>query len=243
MARALTWPRSVPLATTLAARAVVEQLLARRAWAAALSGLVVSLLVARVERSYTSLGAADRALGGAAVGLVLPLITFIFVAAALGRSRLNHALEPLTRHGADPRASSLGTLGALMTLSALVCTLLGVMTTLAAGQPQGNLLADTVASGWLFGLGGVTYAACFVAASTFGRRGGGRVWFLLLDFVLGSQSGALATVFPRSHLRNVLGSTPPLGLEQGVGVVALLALALLAAFFAVRRAGNARGAY
>ena len=243
VARALPGTRALPLEATLAMQSVLSRILERHAWAAALLGCVASLVVAGLERRHGSLGAADRALGGAAIGLVLPLVACISVGAGLGRGRLNQALEPLSRHGGSPLFASLGALGALALLVALAATLIGVATTLAAGHPGDGLLADASSTGWIFGLAGATYAVCFVAASSFGRRGGGRVWFLLLDFAIGSSSGGFAAFFPRSHLRNLVGGSPPLELPQGASLGALVALALFAGVFAVRRAGTTRVAY
>ena len=52
------------------------------------------------------------------------------------------------------------------------------------------------------------YALYFGAASLLGKRGGGRKWALIIDFVLGAGSSALAAPWPRGHVRNLLGGEP-----------------------------------
>jgi hypothetical protein len=227
----------LPVESVLAARAVAARWLTRRTWLAVLLGAVVSSTFAGLERQQSELGAADRALGGAGLGVALPLVAYIVSDAALARRNLRAVLDPLVRHGASPAAASAGLIGALSAALALAGLVIALTTTLFARRlGDGALLFDLFSSAWIFALGGAVYGACFALASSFGKRGGGRKWFLLLDFVLGVSNGFLATPWPRGHLRNLIGGAPPLDLGQGTSALVLLGLWLAAAYYTTRRA-------
>ena len=61
-------------------------------------GLLLVLLAARLERSVAAVGAAVRALVGAAFGIALPLLAYAVVARATAGNRWDHALDVLARH-------------------------------------------------------------------------------------------------------------------------------------------------
>jgi hypothetical protein len=236
-ARATPSPLGLPVEAVLAARGLAERWVTRRTWLAVLLGAVVSSTFAGLERQHAELGAADRALGGAALGVALPLVAYIASDSALGRRNLRSVLDPLVRHGASPAAASAGLVGALSAALALSGVAIALSTTLFARRlGDGALLLDLFSSAWIFALGGAVYGAWFALASTFGKRGGGRKWFLAFDFVLGVSNGVLALPWPRSHLRNLVGGAPPLDLGQGTSAWALLALGLAAAWYTTRRA-------
>ena len=91
---------------TLGARRLLDPYLGVAAGIA----LLLVLLAARLERSVTSAGAADRALVGAAFGIALPLFAYAVVARASEGRRWDHALDVLARHGLDRRLGAFGSI-------------------------------------------------------------------------------------------------------------------------------------
>jgi hypothetical protein len=85
-------------------------------------------------------------------------------------------------------------------------------------------------------LGGAAYASWFSLGAGFGRRGGGRLVALLVDWLLGASGGVMALFAPRAHLRSLMGGAPPMDLSQRASAVALAILALACALGAVGRA-------
>lgn len=193
---------------------------------AALAVAMVALVLRRADPS----SAPDQALTGVALGFVLPLLAYGSVARALEATRLEHALAELARYGANRRGAALGLVTAVATSLALAGALLAavaVVVTRAPADPR--LLADLGTSAWIGALAGAAYASLFCLASTFGARGGGRFWALVLDWVLGAGTTAVALPWPRGHVQNLLGAVPVLGMPQWAASVALL---LLTAIFA-----------
>jgi hypothetical protein len=85
-------------------------------------------------------------------------------------------------------------------------------------------------------LGGAGYGAYFTLGASFGKRGGGRGVFLFLDFIFGSGSGAIAALFPRPHLKNILGGAAPLEMSARASAIVLLVLIALYVGGAANRA-------
>jgi len=231
-----TEPRRVSPEGVLAARAALERFLEAKTWLALPVGIVGCVLVALLERRH-GVGAADRALSGAAFGLSLPILAYLVTDSSLSRRRLSTNLSSIVRHGGSPSAAASGTLASVLLFSTSTGALLGALTTFVArAGTDGAWLRDVGASAWIGILGGAAYASAFVFASSFGKRGGGRQLLFALDFLFGISSSALALPWPRSHIRNLIGGTPPLELSQPASAAALVLIAGLTAIFAVRRA-------
>lgn len=226
--------------TALAARGVVRRLADARAWLTVALAVVGSGLIATIERQQSSLGAADRALSGAAFGVALPFVAYLVCEGALRRDRLAASLQPLARHGANLRRAALGVTLTLAVVLGSAGALIAFATTLAArGLGDAALASDLAASLWIGALGGMTYASGFVLASTFGKRGGGRIWLLGLDFLFGLSTSILAIPWPRSHIRNLAGGLPPLEWSQTTSAAALLLISAAALGLTVERARSA----
>jgi hypothetical protein len=194
------------------------------------------LVVALLERRFSPIHAADRALSGVALGIVLPLWTYGLVARATDGQRLVNAIFDVARLGGSRRAALLGWLTLTAGVGALVGALLAIGTVLITRSPSDPRLAsDLLTSSWIGLLAGFVYVCWFAAASTFGARGGGRLWALALDWVLGAGISAIALPWPRSHVRNLLGAEPVLDLPQWASTAGLLALAVLCSAIALGR--------
>jgi hypothetical protein len=127
----------------------------------------------------------------------------------------------------------------VLTAAAWLASLGGILAALAVlltrGTADPKLVGDLLSSVWLGVLGGACYAAWFSLGSMVGASGGGRLLFLLLDWVLGSGSTALAAPWPRAHLRNLLGSEPVLHMPQWSALAAVLLLTVVCGTWAVLR--------
>ncbi|MBI4706080.1 MAG: hypothetical protein HY744_33720 [Deltaproteobacteria bacterium] len=209
---------------------------ARARLAARSGGLVVAVgwafagAVGAIEAGRAPYGAPDRTLG-AVLGLAVPLASFALCRLATGRARLRDSVWCAARFGTSRRLLALGLASgaaAAAALAAAAAALLGLL--LAYGGNPAAMAADAWTSGWIAALGAAAYAAWFVLAGTFGRRGGWRWAPLVLDFALGAGAGLISSPWPRAHLRNLAGGAPPLGLGQPAstallgGTVAVLLL-------------------
>ncbi len=192
----------------------------------AIVSLLGVLAAAGWERSQAPTIAADRALTGVAFGLALPLLSYYWMREITARRRLDDAVFELARHGADRRWATLGLMGASAGLLAILGGLIAATTVIGArnlADPQ--LPLDLAVSAWLGVLAGTSYAWLFGLGASLGRRGEGRLGSLAMDWFLGAGTGALAAVWPRGHLRNLLGAEPVLDLTQSNAMVVLGALA------------------
>jgi hypothetical protein len=188
--------------------------------------LAAVFVVALFERRTGSILAVDRTLTGVALGLVLPLLAHGTVARGLGGSSLETALADLGRHGCDRRAGALGALSSLVVVLAIAGAVIAGVAVAVVRAPADPLLArDLATSGWIGALAGGSYAAWFSLGSTLGRRGGGRTLVLLVDWIAGASTGAAALLWPRGHIRNLLGAEPVLTMPQWSATVALASLA------------------
>ena len=185
--------------------------------------LTFTLGVAMLERAQGAEGAADRALSGGAFGVALPLVAYFLVGRACAGSSLREALFPLTRHGLDRRPLALGfTLPPALLAMGFggVASLFVVLLTRGFSDPR--VVSDAAMSIWIGLLSGAAYAAAFTGASALGRRGQGRTWLLVADFLLGAGSSFLAFPWPKGHVRNLLGGASVLELSQQGALFALL---------------------
>lgn len=195
------------------------------------AGLVVAF-TSLVERRLGPASAADHSLVGAVFGLALPLLGYLALQAATRDDRLDSAVSPVARQGGDRKLAALGLVTACalgLAVAGALLSALGVV--LARGAGDALLGSDLLASMWVGVLGGLSYAGWFALASTLGRRGRGRVWALIVDWVFGSGATLLALPWPRGNLRNLLGAEPVLGMPQWAGLLTLTAL--IAAYLAL----------
>jgi len=203
--------------------------------------LLVALSVALVisggiiERHVTTWGAVDRSLA-ATFRLVVPLYCFAVVAAAVQRVGLREATWSVARFGPARRDVALGIVLASVAVSMLGGVFLSVCAVLCAYGPSARPLASELfTSGWIGGLVAAAYAAWFALGSTFFDRGRGRWIPLVFDFFLGSGSGAIAAVFPRSHARGLLGDVGPTQFSQPQSSVALFVMFVVLSLLAALR--------
>jgi hypothetical protein len=156
--------------------------------------------------------------------LVVPIACFALAQLVIGPVRLRESLWSVARWGASRGSVALGLLVGLGVAAGLLA-LAGVATCLGfAYAAAPHFGADVLTSSPLVALGAAVYVALFAAGSTFGDKGGGRWIGLGGDFVLGAGSGALSVVWPRSHLANLLGAEPPLGMTPSGSSLALLSI-------------------
>jgi hypothetical protein len=181
--------------------------------------------------------AADHAMLDAYGPLVLPLLAYAMVGAITGPSSLSRSVAPLVAFGVSPaRAASAAVVVAVVACTAAAACLAAGVDVLAHGSADPPLWRDSMASAYAGGLGGAAYAAWLMLGTSVGKQGGGRLAFLLADWVLGANDGAAALVTPRGHLRNLLGGTPPMDLPQRASAAALVVLAIACALLSARRA-------
>lgn len=210
-------------------------LLAIGAWYA------VGIALAMTARAHGSSQAADHVLIGAFGALVLPLLAYTLVGAALGRRSLAASGAPLVAFGASAFRVASVSLAVVIGATAVASGILAVsLALLAHGAGDPPLARDAVASAYVGSLGGGAYASFLALGASFGRRGGGRTVFLAFDWILGGVGGVLAPVCPRGHVRNLLGGAAPLDLSERASAVALVVLGLAFALAAAARAGRRR---
>ncbi|HEY4013086.1 MAG TPA: hypothetical protein VGM06_07095 [Polyangiaceae bacterium] len=221
--------------------------LARAPWArvsrgtrsriAVIAWCLAALAFAAAARARHFPHAADRVLLDACGPLVLPLLSYALAGAVVGGRSFSSAVAPLKAFGASPARAAVAALAVAIACCASLGALLGAAAdVISQGTAVHSLaLRDGAASAYACALGGAAYAAWFVLGATFGRRGGGRLAFLLADWVLGANVTAAALVTPRGHLRNILGGAPPMELSERGSAIALVAIALLCSAIATWR--------
>jgi hypothetical protein len=219
----------------------VRLLRAPRARIAAGGWLAVAVAFAIVTRTRGFSHPADRVLLEAYGPLVLPLLAYALVGVVVSGGPLSAAVAPLTALGAPPaRVAAAACAVACAACLAGGGLLAAVVDALAHGtadaQPARELARDVWASAYAGGLGGAAYGAWFALGASFGRRGGGRLVFLAGDWILGSNDGATAVFTPRGHVRGLLGGAPPMDLSSRASTGALVAIAVVCALAATRRA-------
>lgn len=198
--------------------------------------LAFELGVALLERAAGRVGAADRALTGGSFGVALPLVCYFLVGQITGGASLREALVPLTRHGLDRHGLSIGlALPAALVASSFagLSSVLVVLATRSASDPL--LAADAFTSLWIGLVAGAAYTAAFIGASAYGRRGQGRNWLLVADFLLGAGDSFLAFPWPKGHIRNLLGGTAVLELSWLGALFALLGTSFAFMWFGLAR--------
>lgn len=213
------------------------RLLGRRLVAIAVLSLAVTLVSALIERRTGPFGAADRALG-VVTRWVIPLASFALTTVVFDRERLRDSVWSLARFGHHRGRLALGlelVAVAAACLLAVLCVEVALVTCYGARSGLGR---DAWVSGWISALGASAYIAWYSLAACVLRAGRGRWLPLVCDFVLGSGTGGLAVIWPRAHLRNLIGDEPVLGLTQGSSSVVLAATAIVLLAMASLRSGD-----
>ena len=206
------------------------------AWVALL-GLGLALATGFIERRSGSFGAPDRTLGVVFRWLV-PLESFAVVGLVLGRGRLGEGVWCLARHGHARRDLATGLQLSAMVVAALLAVATTVLALATAYSSLAGLGRDLATSGWIAALGAAAYVAWFAFGATALRFGRGRWLALHGDFVLGGSAGWWSVPWPRSHLRNLIGAEPPLGLAQASSSVLLAAMVVVLALLGSLRSGD-----
>jgi hypothetical protein len=207
-----------------------------RSWLPIAAWTLLGLAMAAVARAEAAPNGADHVLVGAFGALLVPLLAYAIVGGTIGGGSLRSSIAPTVAFGAPPARSAAVTVLFAGLVAACACAGLGaIVAAVAHGVDDPPVARDAMTSAYAGALGGAAYAAFFALGASFGRRGGGRAALLVADWLLGSNSSALALITPRGHLRNLLGGSPPWGLgERGSGV-ALIGLAVFLALVTVRR--------
>lgn len=201
----------------------------------AVLGIVV--VVSAAGRGPSAL---DEALFGVFGGTALPLLAFTVVGALLGGERLQRSTAGLVSLGAGPRGAAVAHVAVAVSVAAVLGGALGLAVAMLARTPASPPLAvDLVALGQAGFLGGAAYAALFCVGSTLGPKGMGRGLVLLVDWVGGDGTGALGGLWPRAHVRSLLGdvlATPfPSRASAGILILLTLIFGLLATRLGARR--------
>ncbi len=176
-----------------------------RSWAtllAAVAWTLLALVPALSVRRHQ--GHAYTALSGAFSEITLPLVVFGLTGRVLAGGNMKDAIRPLVGLGAAPAQAAVSMTTTAMLAGALAGALQGALVAAVAHGPGDPPLAwDVLTSAEVGALGGAAYAALFAFGSTFGGAVGRSV-LLGADWVLGA-SGSGALLFPRGHVRSLLG--------------------------------------
>jgi len=208
-----------------------------RTWVATGAWCALAVGMALVMRARGASHGADDVLVEACGALVLPLLAYTLVGTALGARSVAGSTTAVAAFGASPALAAAVTVGVGVAASALGGAVLAATVAIVAhGAADPPLARDALVSGYVGALGGAAYASWFALGAGFGRRGGGRLVALVIDWLLGANGGVTALLAPRAHLRNLLGGAPPMDLSQRASAVALAILVLVCALGAVGRA-------
>ena len=209
----------------------------RRAWLPIAAWFVFAILLTVVSPPASG---ADRILRGSFGALVVPLLVYGVVGAALGGAGLRTTVRGLVVLGASPTRAALASILLAMAASAVLSgTLAALVCVLAHGPADPPLARDLPASFGVASLGGATYAAYFSAGAAFARRFV-RGLFLVADWVLGAAAGLGALFTPRGHVMSLLGGPSCFELSRRASSVALVVLALFYLALAVRLGRRSR---
>jgi hypothetical protein len=212
-----------------------ERILRRPTALSALLGAALVIVGAVIERRAGTAGAVDRALSGN-FRLVIPLVAFGVAAEATGRGNLCESVWPIARYGASRREVALGLIAMAMVVSMVLGALFAVSSVaLAHGSGEPPLLRDALQCAWIGALTASAYTAWFSLGATFFKRGRGRWIPLVADFLVGSSTGLVGALLPRSNAQNLLGGAAPMHLSQPVSSGILVGSAVILALVAALR--------
>jgi hypothetical protein len=204
------------------------RLRARGALGAVLFALIAVALVALLQRRAAPFDAPDQVLEGIAFGIALPLTAYGISMRSFSRTRIDVSLGEIARFGGSRRGGVAGSVLVVMLSSAVCGALFGAIAILVTRAPHDPLLfRDAFTSTWIGALGGASYAAYFALGSQFGSSGGGRFWFLMLDWIVGGGTTIMSLPLPRAHIENLIGAPAVMGLPQWSATLALFLITLL----------------
>jgi|HubBroStandDraft_1064217.scaffolds.fasta_scaffold06787_7 hypothetical protein len=195
----------------------------------------LDLAFAVVAREHGWAHGADRVLSTAFGALSLPFIACAIARAAFGGRSMLSSTAPLVAFGAAPWRAAFASTGVATLATALVGASLAALVALVAhGTADPPPVHDAIVSAYVGGLGGAAYATWFALGTTIGRRGGGRLLLLGLDWLLGGAGTPTALATPRGHLRNLLGGASPLNLSERWSAIMLLGMMVFCTMLACR---------
>jgi len=212
----------------------------RRAWLPIAGWSLVAVVSALSSRSAGLASGADHVMRGTFGFVILPLLTYGIVSAALGGAGLRPAVRGLVALGAPPPRAALASVGVSMAAAALACGVVAVLVCLIAhGSADPPLVWDLPASFGVAFTAGAAYAAFFCAGSAIGR-GAMRGAFLAIDYIVGTPAGFGSVFTPRAHVMSLLGGPQCFELSRRVSSMILVVLALAYLALAVRLARRAK---
>ena len=219
------------------ARPPLARLLRRpRAWLGTAAWCALAFAFALAARERGAAHGADHVLLETYGALALPLLSFVIVGAVVASQSLRASTAPVVAFGAQPARAAAASIAVAVAGCAVVGAAVAAIVALVAhGIADPPRLHDAAVSAYVGALGGAAYAAWLSLGASFGRRGGGRVALLVLDWILGEGGGMAALFSPRGHVRNLLGGGAPMDLSQRGSVAALVLLAIASALVAIRR--------
>ncbi len=195
----------------------------------------VAVACAVIARQNAWAHGADRVLSSVYGALALPFIAYAIAGAAFGGRSMVSSTAPLVALGTPPWRAALASVGVAALASALLGAFLAALVACvahgAADPPAGH---DAIVSAYVGGLGGAAYATWFALGTTMGRRGGGRLVFLGLDWLLGGAGTPTALATPRGHLRSLLGGASSLSISERWSATMLVALMAVCTILACR---------
>jgi hypothetical protein len=212
-----------------------------RAWLYVCGWILVAAVSAEIAHRARWSQGADLVLGGVYGTVSLPLMAYTLVGAALEGGPLAAAAHRVASLGASAFAAQAMTLA----VAAVSCAWLGssaaaAVAMLAHGTGDPPVAGDVMASALVGALGGLAYCAWFALGASFGSKGGGRFFLLVLDWVIGSGDGGLAVVSPRGHVRNLLGGAPPFRWSERASACSLVLLTIAWTCLSLWRARRSR---
>jgi len=211
-----------------------------RAWIPVTAWSLFAFAAALLLRRGSPSGSASEALQSVFGALALPLLAYAVVGAALGGDGLARGARSLVAFGASPTRASLAEVLVAAAASAVLASIVGVLVAVFAHGPSDPPLArDALTTAWIAALGGAAYASFFALGASFGKRGGGRAWFLVLDWVFGASHGIVGIVTPRAHVRSLLGGDAVASCSNAESSVMLVVLAVAFTSAAVARTRKA----
>jgi hypothetical protein len=210
-----------------------------RAWLGIGAWCILALGFALTARRSGAAHGADRVLLEGYAAFALPLLSYALVGAALGARSMKASTASLVSFGASPSRAAL----AEVLVSAAGCAVAGsllaaAVAALAHGAGDPPAVRDALTSAYAGCLGGLAYGSWYALGAGFGRRGGGRVVLLLVDFLASGDDGVMAMATPRAHVRSLLGGVPVMDFSGRASAVALAVMALAYGAMAVARAGR-----
>jgi hypothetical protein len=199
------------------------------------SSLVVAFAVAARVDGWAH--GADRVLASVYGALALPFIALALARASFGGRSMTSSTAAVVAFGAPPWQAALASIFvAALATAAVGAGLAALVALVAHGALDPARGHDAIVSAYVGGLGGGAYATWFALGTTIGRRGGGRILLLAVDWALGTAGGTTALATPRGHLRNLLGGVSPMDVSERASAVVLVALAALCTVLAIRGA-------